>query len=84
VLSFDGERDHVHLLVYYPPKVAGSKFVNGLKGASSRVSHRMHPDLQQRYWNGVLRSPCYFAGSCGWAPLDIIRAYIEQQQTPKN
>ncbi|MDY6815086.1 MAG: IS200/IS605 family transposase, partial [Pseudomonadota bacterium] len=24
----------------------------------------------------------YFAGSCGGAPIGIIRQYIEQQQTP--
>ncbi|MBO1271485.1 transposase, partial [Shewanella sp. 4t3-1-2LB] len=27
-------------------------------------------------------SPSYFAGSCGGAPIEIIRQYIEQQQTP--
>ncbi|HGN0127193.1 TPA: IS200/IS605 family transposase, partial [Proteus mirabilis] len=24
----------------------------------------------------------YFAGSCGCAPISIIRQYIEQQETP--
>jgi putative transposase len=32
--EFNGERDHVHLLVHYPPKVAVSKLVNSLKGRS--------------------------------------------------
>jgi putative transposase len=31
----DGEDDHVHLLVNYPPKVAVSALVNSLKGVSS-------------------------------------------------
>ncbi|HZH55676.1 MAG TPA: transposase, partial [Burkholderiaceae bacterium] len=26
--------------------------------------------------------PSYFAGSCGGASIEIIRQYIEQQQTP--
>ncbi|MCL5284955.1 MAG: transposase, partial [Nitrospirae bacterium] len=26
--------------------------------------------------------PSYFAGSCGGGPIEIIRQYIEQQQTP--
>jgi len=34
--EFNGERDHVHLLVHYPPKVAVSKLVNTLKGVSAR------------------------------------------------
>jgi len=27
-------------------------------------------------------SPNYFAGSCGGAPIEIVRQYIEQQKTP--
>ena len=34
--EFNGEKDHVHLLVNYPPKVSISKLVNSLKGVSSR------------------------------------------------
>ena len=34
--EFNGEEDHVHLLVQYPPKVAPSHLVNPLKGVSSR------------------------------------------------
>ena len=30
--EFDGEGDHVHWLVNYPPKVSVSKLVNSLKG----------------------------------------------------
>ena len=32
LIEFDGEGDHVHLLVNYPPKVSISKLVNSLKG----------------------------------------------------
>jgi len=32
LVEFDGEDDHVHLLVNYPPKVALSALVNSLKG----------------------------------------------------
>ena len=82
LVEFDGEDDHVHLLVHYPPKVALSALVNSLKGVSSRRLRQMHPDLVQRYWRGALWSPSYFAASCGGAPLSIIRQYIEQQRTP--
>ncbi|MBR4605155.1 MAG: transposase [Lachnospiraceae bacterium] len=36
-MEFDGEEDHVHLLVNYPPKLAISSLVNRLKGVSSRL-----------------------------------------------
>jgi len=34
--EFNGERDHIHLLVTDPPKVRFSELVNSLKGVSSR------------------------------------------------
>lgn len=81
-VEMDGEHDHVHLLVEYPPKVAVSSLFNRLKGVSSRLLRKDRPDIQSRYWKGVLWSPSYFASSCGGAPIAIVRQYIEQQQTP--
>ena len=82
LIEFDGEDNHVHLLVNYPPKVAVSKLVNSLKGVSSRLLKKQHTELHRSYWKGVLWSPSYFAGSCGGAPIAIIKQYIEQQKTP--
>jgi len=82
LIEMDGEDDHVHLLVEYPPKVAVSNLVNSLKGVSSRLLRKERPDIQKRHWKGVLWSPSYFASSCGGAPIFILRQYIEQQQTP--
>jgi hypothetical protein len=56
-VQMDGEDDHVHLLVQYPPKVAVSSLVNSLKGVSSRLLRQQRPDIRQRYWKGVLWSP---------------------------
>jgi putative transposase len=33
--EFNGENDHVHLLVHYPPKLPVSTLVNRLKGVSA-------------------------------------------------
>lgn len=83
LIEFDGEDDHVHLLVNYPPKLAISVLVNSLKGVSSRmIRQKNYPSIRQKLWGGALWSPSYFAGSCGGAPIAIIRQYIEQQQTP--
>ena len=81
--AFDGESDHVHLMIQYPPKLALSMLVHRLKGVSSRMVRETFTDeIRQYYWKGVLWSPSYFASSCGGAPLDIIREYIQNQQTP--
>ena len=81
LVEFNGEVDHVHLLINYPPKVALSTLVNSLKGVSSRMLRKefgdFHPWLKRR---GVLWSPSYFAASCGGVPIAILRQYIEQQQ----
>lgn len=82
LVEFDGEHDHVHLLVNYPPKVSVSSLVNSLKGASSRILRIKHPEIKKKLWGNALWSPSYFAGSCGGAPIAIIKQYIEQQQTP--
>ena len=84
LVEFDGEDDHVHLLVNYPPKVAVAGLVNSLKGVSSRlIRKRNYPSIEKKLWGGSLWSPSYFAGSCGGAPLEIIRQYIESQRSPE-
>jgi putative transposase len=82
LVEFDGELDHVHLLVNYPPKVPISKLVNSLKGVSSRLLRKKHPEIASKYWKGILWSPSYFAASCGGVPISIIKQYIENQKTP--
>lgn len=79
LIEVSGKRDHVHLLVNYPPKVALSRLINSLKGVSSRQLKKDHPWLEKHYWKGALWSPSYFAASCGGEPLEIIRKYIENQ-----
>jgi putative transposase len=81
--EFNGERDHVHLLVNYPPKVRLSELVNSLKGVSSRLLKQEFPAIHS-FWSvrksrGVLWTPSYFAGSVGGAPLSILKQYIENQ-----
>ena len=76
VLEVNGEENHIHLLIEYPPKYSISKLVNHLKGVSSRLL-RKEFDLtphQDHLW-----SPSYFAISCGGAPVEKIKEYIEHQ-----
>ena len=81
--EFNGEHNHVHLLVHFPPKVALSKLVNSLKGVSSRRMRREFPELARHYYRVTkLWSGSYFAGSVGGAPISVLRQYIEQQSRP--
>ena len=80
LLACDGEADHLHAIIEYPPKVSISALVNALKGTSSRLLRKERPDIARRYFDGVLWSPSYFAASTGGAPLDVVRLYVEQQR----
>ena len=82
LVEMNGETDHVHLLIHYPPKHCVSALVNSLKGVSSRRLRLERPDIERRRWKGVLWSPSYFAASCGGAPISILREYIENQKLP--
>lgn len=81
--EFNGETDHVHLLVHYPPSLALSVLVNRLTGVSSRRLRQQYPEDTRKYlWGKHFWSPSYFAACCGGAPVTIIKQYIEQQNRP--
>jgi putative transposase len=79
LVEMDGEDDHVHLLVAYPPHVAVARLVNSLKGVSAR---RLRQRYRIRTHQKHLWSPSYFAASAGGTPPESLKAYIRQQRTP--
>jgi len=79
VLEFNGEDNHVHALIEYPPKLSISQIVNALKGVSSR---RYGPAGYKKPHREALWSPSYFAISVGGAPLEILKEYIKNQEKP--
>lgn len=83
LVELDGEDDHVHLLVNYPPKVAVSALGNSLKGVLSRMIRKKNY-LSIRSKLRVVRfgRRPIFAGSSGCAPISVTRQDIERQRTP--
>lgn len=79
VEEFNGEEDHVHCLLSYPPKLSVSQMVNSLKGVSSRRYGQagLPKPKKEALW-----SPSYFAASVGGAPIEVLKQYIEQQKRP--
>ncbi|WP_347290821.1 IS200/IS605 family transposase [Kluyvera georgiana] len=76
----DGEADHLHMLIEYPPTVQLSKLVNSLKAVTSRRLRNEFLDLRAAYSKPVLWSRSYFVGSCGGAPLEVVKRYIQHQR----
>ena len=42
-------KDHVHMLIEYPPRISISDLVKRLKGRTSRLLQREYPALKKRY-----------------------------------
>ena len=52
LLEFNGEKDHVHLLVSYKPSISVSNLVANLKATSSKMMWRNHADyLKTKYYS---------------------------------
>jgi len=80
LLEFNGETDHVHLLIGSNPKIELSSMVNNLKTVSSRLIRKEFSEhLKPFFWKPFFWSRSYCIISCGGAPLSIIKQYIEQQ-----
>jgi putative transposase len=78
VLDFNGEADHVHTLLEFPPKLSVSQMVNALKGVSSRRYGQA--GYKKPYGKDALWSPSYFVSSIGGAPLEVLKKYIQSQE----
>lgn len=79
ILEFNGEDNHVHALIEYPPKLSVSQIVNALKGVSSR---RYGQSGYKKPHKEALWSPSYFATSVGGASLEVVKEYIINKEKP--
>ena len=79
ILEFNGEADHVHAAIEYPPKLSISQIVNHLKGVSSRLYGAAG---YKKPHKTALWSPSYFVASVGGAPLEVLKQYIQNQKSP--
>lgn len=81
LLEFNGEADHVHLLISVNPKVQPSKLVNNLKTVSSRLLRKEFGEHLNQVYRGkpIFWSRSYCIISCGGAPISVLKQYIQQQ-----
>lgn len=79
----DGEDDHLHLLVEYPPKVSLSRLVGAIKTNTSRkIREQGWPEVTAALWGDHFWSPSYFVASTGGAPLELVAQYVQDQRKP--
>jgi len=73
-------RDHVHMLISCPPRLAPAKIVQYLKGRSSRRLQEEFPHLQKKYWGQHLWARGYFCATVGSVTEEMVKEYIENQK----
>ena len=84
LVEFNGELDHVHLLVRYHPKIELSKFIANLKTVSSRLIRKEFDEyLSTIYKKPVFWTGSYFVASCGGVTVEQLKQYVEQQDNPE-
>ena len=80
LIEFNGEPDHVHLLMSLPPATKLSSFVNNLKTTSSRLIRKeFAAELRQFYWKSMFWSRSYCIVSSGGVSLTRLKEYIDGQ-----
>lgn len=82
--EFNGESDHVHLLVDLSPDNNIAEFVKVIKATSSRLIRKEFAEhVNKFYTKPVFWSGSYFVNSSGGVSLDVLRKYINHQDSPK-
>ena len=71
-------RDHVHMLISIPPKVAVSRFMGYLKGKSSVLIYQQFGELKYKYRNREFWCRGYYVDTVGKNEKKIA-AYIRHQ-----
>ena len=77
-------KDHVHMLIEYPPKASLSDLVKRLKGRTSRRLQEEFPQLRKQYWGRHFWAIGYGAWSTGNITEEVVKKYLEHHRHPSN
>lgn len=81
IIQMETDKDHIHILLEYSPKVSVSDIVKQLKQYSTYQMWKFHKSyLTTQYWKRhILWSDGYFVCSIGQISQEIIEKYIQNQ-----
>ena len=73
--------DHLHILFRAKPTLELTKFINILKGRSSKMLREKYKDfLKDKLWGDSFWSPSYFLATTGNVSIDVLKHYVENQR----
>ncbi|WP_432419280.1 IS200/IS605 family transposase [Gracilimonas sediminicola] len=73
-------KDHIHIHIEYPPRIALSQFVKRMKGRSSHILQKEFPHLQDRYWGRHFWATGYGVWSTGNITDEMVQQYLEHHR----
>ncbi len=74
-------KDHVHILISFPPRRSIGEVVRTIKSVSARELFREFPRLKKRMWSGELWEDGYFARTVGdRMTRQIVDKYIKHHR----
>src|SRR5919205_1674151 len=77
-------KDHVHMLIEYPPSKSLSDLVKRLKGRTSRRLQEEFPQLRKQYRGRHFWAIGYGAWSTGNITEEVVKKYLEHHRHPSN
>lgn len=79
IIEMETDKDHIHILADIDPQFGVMKFVKMAKGRSSKVLRAEFLHLTTKL--PTLWTNSVFISTVGGATLEVVRQYIESQQT---
>ena len=79
IIEAHAMRDHIHMLVKIPPKIAVSSFMGYLKGKSSLMIFEKHANLKYKYGNRNFWTKGYYVSTVG-LNTKLVEEYIRNQE----
>ena len=79
IINQECDLDHTHILFKTKPSCNLTKFINSLKGATSKALRNKFPEIKKKLWKDVFWSKSYCLITTGQVTLDQLKKYVENQ-----
>ena len=83
IINQECDKDHTHILFAATPQTELVKFINNLKGATSKAIQHQYPEVKKMLWKGVFWSPSYCLITTGQTTLSQLKKYVDGQGEKK-
>jgi putative transposase len=80
IIEQETDMDHIHILFKCKPTLEITKYINSLKGVSSRILRQKYKDfLKDKLWGKAFWSSSYYLATSGNVSLAKLIKYVEEQ-----